>query len=732
MKKLSLAIIIIFSIGSLPLFLQYGGMIYEGDYLDQIIPFIVEIKRQFASGTPYWSWNTFFGENFIADYSPTSPFTWFCCLFSVNHIVAGITIAQYLKFLCMGIASFLYFKKMGASKDMQILGGIMYSFSSFTVSNLFYGCFHEPMICFPLLLIAVEKVLRKEKFAFTILASMVFLTVFINYYISVASLLLSAIYGLCRLRDKEITMSLKTVISTITACIIGVMMASVVFLPVAYQMIGSPRNDASAGLGISYWITAIERLANLFYPKFVEGYNQLFFAGYNSTAAFVPVAGIFFAAIYWIKNKNWLTLLLTIILVSYLTPINGVFTFFTNPYYTRWAFALTLFIILASIKLIDEKTEISKRYLVTYSIIGLAAVALLIVIGSIIAKSKGLWDFRTILNIIVTLSTYTLGIGLLFFYHKRGNIKFLSHSVYIFCALYLLLYFSNFNFWRSIKDLDFSSSKIEAYLNAESKIPYNNKDFKFRTYFENDYRNTSLLKNTPGVKTFNSWQNNNTRLLFLTAENSKSLTRVDFKPQINIESFLALMSVKEFVNISNGEYKSSENPNYIPMGFCYDYYTPKSNIQKLIYEDNKKDIPLQMLNAIAVDSCDEADFAKILKPSDLNFGISLDSVVMERNKVTCTEFVGTTHGFSSRIECDKDNFLFFSVPYDEGFTAYVDTTPTKIYNVNLGMSAIFVQEGNHTIQFEYYPRGLKTGLVISIISTIILIIELIIESRAKN
>ena len=80
---------------------------------------------------------------------------------------------------------------------------------------------------------------------------------------------------------------------------------------------------------------------------------------------------------------------------------------------------------------------------------------------------------------------------------------------------------------------------------------------------------------------------------------------------------------------------------------------------------------------------------------------------------------------------DKDNFVFFSVPADPGFKAYVDKNEAKIYNVNLGMSAIFVPKGKHNIRFDYFPPGLKEGSWVTSFA-LVLLFFLFVYERIQN
>lgn len=162
MRKLLLYVIIILTVALLPVFISGGHNWVFTDFIKQQIPFIIETKRMFASGHPWWSWNTFTGDNFIAAYSfytATSPFVWINCLFPADKILWGILLSFYLKTCCTAAFAYFYFKKVGFSKELCILGGLMYSLSSFYICNLFYFHFCEPIMVFPLLLLSVEMVL---------------------------------------------------------------------------------------------------------------------------------------------------------------------------------------------------------------------------------------------------------------------------------------------------------------------------------------------------------------------------------------------------------------------------------------------------------------------------------------------------------------------------------------------------------------------------------------------
>lgn len=199
MKKLILLIVGIVSIGLLPLL--WGNYHPGADFFAQQIPFMLETKRMFSSGAPFWSWNTFIGDNFIggyAFYTLTSPFVWFVTLFPRNMVLLGILIVFYLKTIAVGCAAYAYIRRMGYTRDLCVIGGLCYVFSTYFITNLTYYHFCEPMIVFPLLLIAIENVFENRRYAVSQLVLASFAVLWINYYFAISSFLLGLFYAVAR------------------------------------------------------------------------------------------------------------------------------------------------------------------------------------------------------------------------------------------------------------------------------------------------------------------------------------------------------------------------------------------------------------------------------------------------------------------------------------------------------------------------------------------------------
>jgi hypothetical protein len=78
-----------------------------------------------------------------------------------------------------------------------------------------------------------------------------------------------------------------------------------------------------------------------------------------------------------------------------------------------------------------------------------------------------------------------------------------------------------------------------------------------------------------------------------------------------------------------------------------------------------------------------------------------------------------SYGFTAEITADSDNLVFFSVPYEDGWSAKVNGETADIEIVDTGFMAVPVTAGENTIEFSYETPGLKAGALISLAGVLI-------------
>lgn len=740
MKKYFLLIIIAVILGSMPLFIQYGTYIHCTDFAKQQIPFIMETKRMLLSGAPFWSWNTYYGDNFLGGYgfyTLTSPFVWINCFFPYKYMVHGIFFTLILKYICAFVASAAFFRKLDVSKENAYIGGLLYAFSSYSISNTFYYHFFEPLIVFPLLLIAIEKYIKSERYSDIWIILTSFLTVFINYYFAICSFIAAAMYVFVRILFSDVRISLLRITYAVGLILLGIALDSFLLLPTALHIMGGPRTSGTflTGLDFTAFPYFIDRLHSLFVPQILEQPTSLFtMSGYNSVSACLQVIGILLATLYCWKNKtSWITVLVVLSLVAFLTPANTVFSLFTNPNYTRWTYALELFLILASIRYIDEKKGfLTLKQALSYSLVAVIILGVALILGRNNPEQSD--ESRKILisgySIVLIANLLWLCI-----YAALKKKETLIGGI-LFCAI---LQMCLFNFVRSDAYFSLVGDKVRQDItkvyNINNTFQRSEDDiFCYRTASINRYPNLGMLLNRPGVNTSHSVQNNAIRNLICATDTNNAKVIITADPNSNWRSFYALMSVRDYIEYKDPYFQTKKpelnlelskqgngynlyiNKDYIPMGFCYDSYIIEDKIDSINDIKPKQDVPLQLLANLSINKEDEQILSRYLSKGEHYTGENLDSIVSERKKIVASKFEGTTKRFSSVISVPCDKVVFYSVPADKGFTAKIDNHDTKIYPVNLGLSAVIVPRGNHIIEFSFIPKGLKQGLLISLLT----------------
>jgi len=99
----------------------------------------------------------------------------------------------------------------------------------------------------------------------------------------------------------------------------------------------------------------------------------------------------------------------------------------------------------------------------------------------------------------------------------------------------------------------------------------------------------------------------------------------------------------------------------------------------------------------------------------------------EQLKATAaTSFKTDKNGFTAKVNREKESLVFFSIPYDKGWSATVNGKEAIIEKVNVGFMAVVVPEGESVIRFDYETPGLITGLGVTIGAALIMLIYLVI------
>ncbi|MGN1114827.1 MAG: YfhO family protein [Oscillospiraceae bacterium] len=92
---------------------------------------------------------------------------------------------------------------------------------------------------------------------------------------------------------------------------------------------------------------------------------------------------------------------------------------------------------------------------------------------------------------------------------------------------------------------------------------------------------------------------------------------------------------------------------------------------------------------------------------------NIDTLMLSKEKTKGDVIEGT-------INCSDDEWLNISVPYDNGFTAYVDGNKVEIYKSDTAFIGFPVKKGEHSIRIVFKAPMLSAGIFISVLGIIML------------
>ena len=180
-----------------------------------------------------------------------------------------------------------------------------------------------------------------------------------------------------------------------------------------------------------------------------------------------------------------------------------------------------------------------------------------------------------------------------------------------------------------------------------------------------------------------------------------------------------------FLKEDNGFY-IYENQAFLPMGIAYEYFVDEAELPNSTPLTREK----LMLKALTMTQEQMAQYSDIMTtmPSTARYGMDdtqFQAYCEERAADCCDSFAYDSYGFSAHIALDKPKMVFFSVPYEDGWTAKVNGKEVPVEKVNVGFMAVRCETGDNQIEFHYETPGLRSGAVTSVCGIAALVLYLL-------
>lgn len=742
----------------LPFYIIDGGFFhYAGDFNSQQISFY-RYMNGFIKGAGYpdgmagaarstFSWATDLGSGAMNAYSfylYGSPFFWLSLIFPQNWLPYLMVPLLVLKFAVAGGGAYRYLCRYVRRSDHAVLGACLYAFSGFSIYNVFFNHFIDVVALFPWMLWALDETLYEQEEHYGLFAFWVGVNLLNNYFFFIGQVLFLVIYFICKLTTKDFPMNVRLFVRLAFESLLGAALGFVLLWPAVLSILQNPRTiDLSSGWGFLTYSKVQQYLAILLswiLPPDSPYITSIWSEGiikWTSMSAYLPLCSLAGAMAYWRTRKgdSKKRIVATCAIFALVPVLNSAFYALNSSYYARWYY-MPVLILCAMTASALESPDISADELdapvrgISWLMIATLAFALVPVQDGDTKE----WSLGVLQNPGQYAAVLSFGIGGLILYRLlcrrwRGSQAFarrMTAVVLAFACAFGMVHIGigKFGQWHTDSDL------VEQYTSAiKLKDDLPEGDWRVDTYKTHD--NLGLWLDKSSLQYFGSTAAPSI-LSFYPALGVKRDVRSE--PDISNYALRGLLSVKYLITTPEKQedflaaaddgwsyydtkdgFMLYENENYVPMGFTYDYYITEES-----YETTVKNTRANLLMRALVLSEEDAEaYGKYLEklPDAKLDDLWYDTYVADcadRRASACSSFQMTNSGFHAEITLKKDDLVFFSVPYDDGFTAYVNGEETEVIRVDEGLMAVLAPAGENTIDFVYQADGYSLASKVSL------------------
>ncbi|MCD8342298.1 MAG: YfhO family protein [Clostridiales bacterium] len=335
------------------LYQRYNIFVYIGSYLRTIIKNLV---FNHTLEIPMWEFSIGYGGD-VLTYLFGDPFDLFSVFVPTAYAEYAYGALIVLRIYLAGIALSCFCRKMDCQQFPTLCGMFVYAFCSFSITSCVrQPYFLNPMIYLPLILLGVEKILRKESPVVFIL--FVALEAFSSFYFFYMVVLLTVLYVVFRLfnfvKEHRVRNFLFHVLRLGGYAVIGLAIASILFIPKAYLYLGDTRSDTDYQVQLFY---SLKEYSSMLGSYVNNGEPILWGRIGQSPIVLLGIGGLFLEK----KKDGWLKGLFLLMTAFLLFPVAGyVFNGFS---YTsnRWVFGYSFLCAFILVKQLPSLMNLSTK-----------------------------------------------------------------------------------------------------------------------------------------------------------------------------------------------------------------------------------------------------------------------------------------------------------------------------------------------------------------------------------
>ncbi len=751
--------------------IQGGLFTYYGDFNAQQIPFYCHVHEMVRQGRFMWDFTTDLGADLMESYSfylIGSPFFWLTVPFPTSAVPYLIPWLICLKTAVASLTAYAYIKQFSENTNACLLGALLYAFSGFQLTNIFFNHFHDATAFFPLLMLASDKLaINGKKGLFALVVAICACT---NYFFFAGMAVFTVIYYIVNIICGRYQFKISSFAVYAAEALLGVACAAAILLPSASAVLEN--NRASATLPLSemfiysddpaiylYLLKSFFVFPDLMVQPVFEISAQLEAASQSAYLPFVSMCGVIGYFFLPDRKKDMPKAMFIITLIMMFIPVlNAAFYMFNRQYYARWFYMPILIMCVMTAVTADKDVMLFKKGLIPS-----AAGAVLFLAGGLIyntaAQAKGDMTYLAV-QCMIAIGSLALLYSMLTDKSLSDNTSRLSglfKRCAVCCGLFMaaIIALGKMTYSNTPEYME-GTLKSRSHVESMVKSAQADPEQYYRVDLCEQFSNRNLMWDLSSNSSFISIVPNSIAEFYEGIGFDRGVTS---HTPANYEAIRSLLSVKYYFDlplytdegrrepleklnnaVESFDYSFDaanmhvyENNCYIPMGFTYDYYTTAKDMKDL---RNMVFRSQAMLEALVLDEEQIQKWSHILSPYNTELSkydhSRLKEISEEKAATACNYFHTDKNGFTAEISLDSTDIVFFSIPWKEGWTAQINGKPAEIEKVSYGFMAVECPEGTSVIRFDYVNKSTLYGGYISLASVSVLIIYMVITAAAKR
>ena len=715
-----------------------GYFHYAGDFNDQQINFY-QYANAFLKHGGSFSWATDLGSGFVNAYSfylLGSPFFWLSMLLPARIMPWAMVPLLCLKMAVAGGGGYLWARRWVRDDTWSMLAGCLYAFSGFSIYNIFFNHFLDVVALFPYMLAALDDAAidgKKGCFPFWVALNLVD-----NYFFFAGQAVFLIIYFFCMVAGRRYKIGPRKFALLAWETVLGCACGCVLLLPAGLSLLQNPRTiDPFTGYGYLFYGKS-QQYGAIFYSAFLMPdapyFKDMFQEGilkHTSLTAYLPLVGAAGGLAFCrARGRHPFTYILKVCVVCAFVPVlNSAFYALNASYYARWYYMPILVLCGATCYLLSRpalaERKLPRAFRLT-SFITLTAAVFAFVPNEdedgnfklgVLDEPARFWAVFgvTVLGIVIFALLWH------FCRQKRQWGSIMTAAVLGFSLVYGTLHLSLTKYAQWDVDSDLIAGTYGSTQEISAALP---EDTFYRLDAYGAHNNLGLWFDRSCLQFFNSTVAPSIMEFYPEVGVKRD---VNSKPDAENYGLRGLLSVRYTLVAKDKEdewtekalpgwqrsgetaaYAIYENENWVPMGFTYDYYVTADQLDR-VSETERAQI---LCRALLLNEDQVSAFDTLLQPlpDEELTNRSEDAYAADcaaRRAGAVAEFTATDTGFTAHTNYDTDELVFFSVPYDDGFTATVNGAPAGVEKVDDGLMAVYAPAGENKIEFTYHTPGLK-------------------------